>query len=144
MNEPAPTPIARAVVGEVLGAVDVTVDEATLATFVRRAALEGVDDLRGTRGERYLPGGALGEAYTRPLDAAGYYYTDALQMRHEERHFRLIVVGEPLTCRDTIVEAGTTRSGLEYVDIEAVITDGDGNAAFISRTRLGVETAPAE
>ncbi len=141
MNEPDAMPITRAVVGEVLGPVDVTVDEATLATFVTRAALAETGILRGKDGERFLPGGTLGEAYTRPLDAARYYYLDALQLRHEERHFRPIVVGEALTCRDTILEAGTTRSGLSYVDIEAVVTDAGGNAAFISRTRLAVEAS---
>lgn len=130
--------LGEARTGEKLGPIDVIVDRALADRFLVRSGYESTFFGPDGAGRDVVPPGAFGEVYTDMLDARGYYFLNAIQSRCEEQTFRPVKIAEPLTCVGSVLDAGTTRSGLVFVDIEARVLDGGGTAVFRSQNRLVV------
>lgn len=136
--------LGEAQAGEALGPLDVTIDRAAADRFLQRSGYESALFGPAGEGRDLVPPGAFGDVYTEMLGAKGYYYLNSIQARCKEECVRPIVVGEPLTCTGTIVDAGMTRSGLVFVDVEARVLDAAGRLAFRSQNRLVVTPEESE
>lgn len=136
--------LGEARAGEELGPMDVTVDRAAADRFLLRSGYESVFFGPGGAGRDVVPPGAFGEVYTDMLEAKGYYFLNSIQARCEEQTLRPVAIAEPLTCVGSVVDAGITRSGLVFVDIEARVLDAGGVPVFRSQNRLVVTPGESE
>lgn len=130
--------LGEARAGEELGPIHATVDRTAADRFLARSGYSSAFFGPDGAAQDIVPPGALGEVYTDMLDAKGYYFLNAVQARCEEQCFRPVAIAEPLTCVGSVTDAGTTRSGLVFVDIEARVIDSQGAAVFRSQNRLVV------